>query len=192
MKYQIIYADPPWTYNNPKGNNPSMGGITYPTMSIDQIKDLPVNEISDKNCCLFLWATMPKLPQALEVIDAWRFKHITTAFTWIKTNPKSAGIYSGLGHWTNGNAELVLLGKKGKPKRITKNIKQVVMAPRSCHSAKPDEVRDRIVRLLGDIPRIELFARERVNGWDAIGNQIDGRDIRDVLMEWNVEIKKTG
>lgn len=192
MKYQIIYADPPWQYDNPKGNDPAMGGVTYPTMTLDQIRNLPVNHICDKNCCLFLWATMPKLPQALEVIDAWGFKHITTAFVWVKTNPQSGGIYSGLGHWTCGNAELVLLGKKGHPKRIAKNIKQIVMAPRSRHSAKPDEVRDRIVRLLGDIPRIELFARERTDGWDAIGNAIDGRDIQDVLLNWGMEFKGTG
>ena len=167
-----------------------MGGITYPTMSIDQIKVLPVNQISDKDCCLFLWATMPKLPQATEVIKAWGFRHITTAFTWVKTNPVNGGIYSGMGHWTNGNPELVFLGKKGKPKRIAKNIKQVVMAPRSRHSAKPDEVRDRIVQLMGDLLRVELFARKRVKGWDAIGNEIDGRDIRDVLRDMEGESNK--
>ncbi|MFC1678036.1 MT-A70 family methyltransferase [Planctomycetota bacterium] len=182
-KYKIIYADCPWPYNNPKGNDPSMGGITYPTMSMEDIKNLQVNQIADKDCALFLWATMPKLPQAIQVIEAWGFTYTTCPFVWVKLNPISGGIYSGLGHWTNGNAELCLLGKKGRPKRQAKNVKQIVMAPRGKHSAKPPEVRDRIVRLMGDIPRIELFAREKAGGWDALGNEIDGKDIRQALSE---------
>ena len=178
FKYQIIYADCPWTYDNPKGNNPSMGGITYPTMSLQEIKDLPVNQIADKDCALFFWATMPKLWQAYEVIEAWGFRYITCAFVWVKLNPKNRGIYSGLGHWTNGNAELCFFAKKGKPKRVAKNVKQILQAPRSRHSAKPSQIRDRIVCLMGDLPRIELFAREKVEDWDCLGYDIDGQDIR--------------
>lgn len=168
-KYQIIYADPPWTYADPKGNDPAMGGITYPTMTLEEIKGLPIVGLADKDCGLFLWATMPMLREGLEVIEAWGFRYITCAFTWIKLNPSGEGVYSGLGHWTNGNAELCLFGKKGQPKRIVKDIKQIVFAPRGRHSAKPNEVRKRIVLLMGDIPRIELFARERIEGWDAWG-----------------------
>jgi site-specific DNA-methyltransferase (adenine-specific) len=156
-----------------KNNNPKMGGITYPTMTLDEIKALPVQDIADKDCALFLWATMPLLGEALEVIDAWGFKYTTCAFTWVKQNPSGNGIYSGLGHWTNGNAELCLFAKKGKPKRLVKNIKQIVLAPRGRHSAKPPEVRDRIVALIGDLPRLEMFARNKTKGWDVWGNQID-------------------
>ena len=182
-KYKIIYADCPWPYDNPKGNNPSMGGKTYPTMTIEDIKNLPVVEISDRDSVLFMWATMPKLKEAFEVIEAWGFKYTTCAFNWVKLNPKNGGIYSGMGHWTNGNAELCLFAKKGHPKRIAKNIKQIVMAPRGRHSAKPDEVRDRIVHLMGDVPRIELFARHQYPGWNCMGNEIDGQDIRDALKD---------
>ena len=183
-KFRIIYADCPWPYNNPKGNKPSMGGITYPVMKMKDIKGLPVGKIADKNCALFMWATHPKLKEALEVIESWGFVYTTNAFTWVKLNPKKAGIYSGLGHWTNGNSELCMFAKKGRPKRIAKDVKQIVMAPRGRHSAKPPEVRDRIVRLMGDIRRIELFAREKADGWEALGNEIDGRDIRDALKDY--------
>lgn len=171
-KYGIIYADPPWRYDNPKNNDPAMGGITYPTMSLEDICNMPIHNIASKNCILFLWATMPKLREALEVIKAWGFNYKTCAFCWVKQNPSGNGIYSGLGHWTNGNAELCLLATKGSPKRVSKNVKQIVLAPRGRHSAKPPEVRNRIVQLIGDISRIELFAREEPEGWDCFGNEI--------------------
>ena len=171
-KYSIIYADPPWQYKDPKGNNPAMGGITYPTMLLEDIKKLPIVGLADKDCALFLWVTMPMLREGLEVIDAWGFKYTTCAFTWVKLNPSGEGIYSGLGHWTNGNAELCLFAKRGHPVRVGKNIKQIVLAARGRHSAKPSEVRKRIVLLMGDVPRIELFAREEVEGWDCWGNEV--------------------
>ena len=171
-KYGIIYADSPWRYDNPKNNDPAMGGITYPTMSLEDICNMPIHNIASKNCILFLWATMPKLREALEVIKAWGFNYKTCAFCWVKQNPSGNGIYSGLGHWTNGNAELCLLATKGAPKRVSKNVKQIVLAPRGRHSAKPPEVRNRIVQLIGDISRIELFAREEPEGWDCFGNEI--------------------
>lgn len=173
-KYSLIYADPPWDYENKKNNDPKMGGITYSVMPLEELKKLPVGELADDDCALFLWATMPKLPEAFEIIKAWGFSYRTCAFCWVKQNPKNDNIYSGLGHWTNGNAELCLFAKKGKPKRVAKDVKQIVLAHRSFHSAKPVEVRDRIVRLMGDIPRIELFAREHPEGWDAWGNEVNG------------------
>lgn len=171
-KYDIIYADCPWEYRDKKGNNPAMGGITYDTMQLKDICALPIPQIASKNCALFFWVTMPMLQEGLDVIKAWGFKYTTCAFTWVKKNPKGEGIYSGLGHWTNGNAELCLFSKKGTPKRMAKNVKQIVFAPRARHSEKPAEVRDRIVQLLGDLPRIELFARQEVDGWDCWGNEV--------------------
>jgi N6-adenosine-specific RNA methylase IME4 len=180
--YQIIYADPPWPYDNPKGNRAALGGCPYPSLSMEEIKALPIHRIAAPGSVLFLWATMPKLPQALEVMKAWGFTYTTCAFVWIKTNPKNGGIYSGLGHWTCGNGDLVLLGKRGKLRRATTGIKQIVMAPVGRHSAKPDEVRERIVHLMGpDKKRIELFARKCYPGWDCLGNEIDGKDIRQAL-----------
>lgn len=180
-KYNIIYADPPWCYSNNKNNDPTMGGKTYPVMSLDDIKNLPIKNITAKDCALFLWVTMPKLIEGLEVIKAWGFSYRTCAFTWVKQNPKGSGIYSGMGHWTNGNAELCLFSKKGSPKRQAKNIKQIILSHRARHSEKPAEIRDRIIALMGDLPRIELFARVQTTGWDCMGNDIDGKDIRESL-----------
>ena len=173
-KYNIILADPPWQYQDWKSHR-STGAVvaSYPTMTLNKIKGLPIEQIADKDCVLFLWATMPKLREALEVIQAWGFEYRTCAFTWIKINSNNFGIYSGLGYWTNGNAELCLFGRKGSPKRIAKNVKQVILAPRTAHSRKPPEVRDRIVQLMGDLPRIELFARQKVDGWDAWGLEVE-------------------
>ena len=149
-----------------------MGGITYTVMSVGELQEIPVNKIADKDCALFMWVTMPMLQEGLDVIKAWGFKYTTCAFTWVKQNPKNDGIYSGLGHWTNGNAELCLFAKKGKPKRVAKNVKQIVMSHRGRHSEKPQEVRERIKKLIGDIPRIELFARQEADGWDCWGNEV--------------------
>lgn len=173
-KYNIIYADPPWLYDN-AGTQKSRGMArsSYECMPLKDIKEVPIRDISAESCMLFLWATMPKLNEAIEVVSAWGFKYITCAFCWVKQNPKGNGIYSGLGHWVNGNAELCLLGKKGKSlERKNKSVKQIVLYPRGRHSEKPAIVRDRIVDLLGDLPRIELFARQKVVGWDSWGNEV--------------------
>lgn len=176
-----MYADPPWKYDNQKNNDPSMGGVTYPVLSVKDIADLPIQGICEKDCALFLWATYPKLREAFFVMDAWGFKYTTVAFTWVKTNPKKGGYYSGMGHWTNGNAEIVLFGKKGTPKRQNKSVKQIIESPVGKHSTKPDCTRDRIVTLMGDLPRVELFGRKEVPGWTVLGNEVTGRDIRDDL-----------
>jgi N6-adenosine-specific RNA methylase IME4 len=180
-KYQIIYADPPWEYADQKNNDPKMGGITYPIMKLQDIKNLPVQSISQNNCALALWVTMPLLKEGIEVVEAWGFKYVTCLFNWIKLNPSDTSdrfcitesdIYSGMGHWVNGNAELCLFAKKGSPKRMVKNVKQIQMWPRGRHSAKPPQIRNEIVRLFGDLPRIELFARQKTDGWDVWGNEV--------------------
>lgn len=180
-KYNIILADPPWSYDDKLSGEPAHGGITYPTLEMEDLKALPIKEIADKNCVLFLWVTMPFLAKGIELMEAWGFKYRTCAFTWVKTNRKNGEVYHGLGHYTASNAELCLLGRRGRLDRVTKNIKQIVMSPVTKHSAKPPEVRDKIVSLFGELPRIELFARERVDGWDAVGFDLDGKDIREVL-----------
>lgn len=174
MKYQIIYADPPWLYNDRRTHKSAgMALSAYPCMSVEDICNLGVSLISDANCMLFLWATFPKLKEALRVLESWGFRYITTAFVWVKQNPINNGIYSGIGHWTNANAEIVLMGKKGRLDRKERNVKQIVLAHRTQHSQKPREVKDRIVHLLGDIPRIELFARQKTKGWDVWGNEVE-------------------
>lgn len=172
-KYDVIYADPPWEYRHTFGGLSSCGAVPYATLNQEELHKLPVNKLANKDCLLLLWVTMPMLQEGLDTIKAWGFKYKTCAFTWVKTNPKSGGIYSGLGHWTNGNAELCLLATKGHPKRVSKSVKQIVTYPRGKHSAKPPIVRDRIKSLMGDdLKYIELFARQETDGWDVFGDEV--------------------
>lgn len=112
------------------------------------------------------------LREALDLIDAWGFQYKTVAFNWIKQNKSGSGMFWGLGNYTRSNSEICLIATKGKPKRASAAVHSVVVSPIERHSKKPDEVRDRIVKLMGDLPRIELFARETAPGWDAWGNEV--------------------
>lgn len=182
-KYQILYIDPPWSYNDKmKGHQ---GAEThYKTQSKQWISNLPIEKICGKDCCLFLWVTSPLLDEGIRVLEDWGFKYKTVVFCWSKYT-KNGKLVSNLGRWTMGNVELCILGIKGKPNswRQDKSIKQLVQAERTKHSKKPDEIKKRIIQLLGDRPRIELFAREKTEGWDSIGNGIDGKDINQSLQE---------
>ena len=168
-KYTVIYADPPWRYDQK-----SLQGAAekhYSTMSIEELCALPVEYLAAKDCALFLWTTFPMIPEALRLIEAWGFKYRTAAFVWLKQNRKNHGWFYGLGFWTRGNAELCLFAKRGRPKRNSASVHQLIIKPIEQHSKKPDETRDRIVMLMGDVPRIELFARQKTEGWDVWGNE---------------------
>ena len=151
----------------------------YNLMSVDDICNLPIANIADTNCILFLWATPPCLQEAFKVINAWGFIYKTIGFTWIKRNKKTRSLFWGLGYWTRSNAELCLIATKGNPKRISNSVHQVIETSIGEHSRKPPEARDRIVKLMGELPRIELFARERselfdeYKGWAVWGNEIE-------------------
>ena len=175
-KYQIIYADPPWSYKVWSENKKLAQGCAkahYNTMSIKDICALPISEIADKDCKLFLWATPPCLKEAIATMEAWGFEYKTVAFTWVKTNKNSMGLFMGMGRWTRSNAEICLLGTKGFPKRIDASVHQVIMSPVMGHSRKPSIIREKIVQLMGDLPRIELFARQKVEGWYWWGNEVE-------------------
>lgn len=169
-KYNIIYADPPWSYKDKKCNGNCLSH--YNTMSIEDICNLPINKISDKDSILFIWVTYPMLKEGLEVIEKWGFKYKTIGFQWIKKNKKSDSFFFGLGRWTRGNTECCLLATKGNIKRINNNISQLIISSIEEHSKKPSEARDKIVNLVGNLPRIELFSRQKVDGWDCWGNEI--------------------
>ena len=172
-KYDIIYADPPWQVD--AGWDKTYGKsqpLKYPTMDLQEIKNLPVKDISSENCILFMWVTYPLLEKGLEVIKSWGFIYKTCGFCWVKKNKKSDSLFWGLGYWTRANQEICLLATKGKPKRFSKLVHQVVYEPIREHSRKPDCIRDRIVELCGDLPRIELFARQKIDGWDCWGNEV--------------------
>lgn len=181
-KYQIIYADPPWQYKvwSKKGNGRSAESH-YKTMNIEDIINLKyfINAISDENCILFIWVTYPCLREGLKVIEAWGFKYKTCGFTWVKRNKKANSWFWGMGYWTRANSELCLIATKGIIKRISRKVHQIIDTPIEEHSRKPAIVRDKIVELVGDLPRIELFAREKVTGWDSWGNEIES----DIKME---------
>lgn len=142
-------------------------------MSIDELCALPVETLAEKDCLLFLWATFPQLPEALRLIRAWDFTFKTVAFVWLKLNKKSPTWFYGLGYWTRGNAEICLLAKRGKPKRRSAGVHQFIISPVEEHSKKPDVTRDKIIELAGDLPRVELFARQKAPGWDVLGNEVD-------------------
>lgn len=152
-------------------------------MKFDDIRMLPVEKIADKDSILFLWVTFPMLIEGLSVMKNWGFRYRTCAFVWVKRNKKSDGYFTGMGFWTRANAEICLLGTRGHPKRISKAVKQICDERIMQHSKKPDVIRERIVELMGDIPRIEMFARNITEGWDVLGDEIDGKDIRNALEE---------
>ena len=171
-KYKVIYADPPWRYE--RKNVSGAAEKHYRTMSLDDVKSLPVDNLADKDCVLFLWITFPMLCEAWGVIESWGFRYKSVAFVWIKQNRKATTFFWGMGNWTRSNAELCLLATKGNPKRQSKSVHQIIVSPIEEHSKKPDEARKRIVELMGDVPRIELFAREHTHGWDVWGNEAPG------------------
>jgi N6-adenosine-specific RNA methylase IME4 len=176
-KYQIIYADPPWNYSD-QGCQGTMANH-YKGMKIDDICKILVGDVADKDCVLFLWATYPMLSEALKVIKAWGFQYKSIAFQWIKLNKKNGKPFYGLGRWTRGNTEPCLIATKGKPKRISASVFQIIQQPLTRHSEKPQEARDKIIKLMGDLPRIELFARQKTEGWDVWGNEVES----DILLE---------
>jgi N6-adenosine-specific RNA methylase IME4 len=212
--YDVVYADCPWRFQNWSMAEQAVRGekwgrangrSPYPVLTTETLASLPVGDICHRDTLLFMWATYPKLADALQVMEAWGFTYTTTVFTWVKLTRQAYRNYqkwqkkgeagsleeilpklfnAGNGYWTMANPEIVLLGKRkgGKPKRLRKDIRNLVVTPLTTHSAKPQEVRDRIVRLVGDRPRIEMFARPPVaDNWDALGDEIDGRDIREAL-----------
>ena len=183
-KYKIIYADSPWQYRvySKKGQGRSAENH-YHTMNIKDIMALPVDKIADKDCILFLWITFPCLKEGIEVMERWGFKYKTCGFNWVKRNKKKNTYFMGLGFWTRSNSEVCLIGTKGQPKRVSKSVPQICDARIMEHSRKPAEIRERIVELCGELPRIELFARDKVKGWDSLGDEIDGKDIREALRE---------
>lgn len=182
-KYNVIYADPPWSYDKKIGQG--IADEVYDTMDLEDIKGLPVSELCDNDCFLFIWVTFPMLIEGLDVIKAWGFKYKTLGFSWIKTNKRqnqnqlsflpvdSIDTFFGIGHYTKSNCEICLIGKRGNPVVVDNSVSSVLISPLRGHSKKPDETRDRIVQLVGDLPRVELFARKETEGWDVYGNEVN-------------------
>lgn len=170
-KYKIIYCDPPWSYQNWSDKAHGAARAWYPCMSVRQISSLPVKQIADVNCALFMWITGPKFVEGshLPIMWSWGFRPVCVAFVWNKTYADGHP-YCGLGFYTRSATEFCVLGIKGKLSRLDKNVRQVLTTPVREHSQKPDEAYGRIETLFGDVPRIELFARGAGKpGWDTWG-----------------------
>jgi N6-adenosine-specific RNA methylase IME4 len=173
LGYGVIYADPPWSFTtySRKGKGRS-AEAHYDCMGLDEIKVMPVADWAAGDCALFLWTTDPLLPRALEVIAAWGFVYKTVAFTWVKTTKDGTSFPIGCGFWTRANPELCLLATRGHPQRISRSVRQLILAARRAHSQKPDEVYMRIESLVAG-PYLELFARERRPGWASWGQEVE-------------------
>ena len=174
-KYQIIYADPPWSYKNKRtGRDMKHGAASkYDTMPIEDICSLPIGEIADKNSALFLWVTCPMMREGLIVMDAWGYKYKTKLY-WRKI----MGL--GMGFWFRGQVEELWLGIKGKIPAFKLQIANIHQEKVRKHSQKPEYFRE-IIEQTNLKPRIELFAREKHEGWDSIGYDIDGMDINESI-----------
>lgn len=174
VKYKLILCDPPWQYRDKANSGKRGASHKYPVMNINDICRLPVWNIADPGSCLLAMWWVPTQPlEALKVLDVWGFRLMTMkGFTWHKTNKLKGNSAIGMGHMTRANSEDCLFAVRGRlPERINAGICQHITAPREEHSKKPDVFRDRLVELLGDIPRIELFARQHTEGWHTWGNE---------------------
>ena len=179
-KYNIIYADPPWEYYGDPNKN-AAAGKHYNLMTQQQMADLPVKQMAAKNCWLFMWATPSRLPYACEMMKQWGFHYRNVAYVWVKTKADGTRISDRQGvrptYTKTAWFELLLVGTSKKTGRMTPLSSEAhpsyIEALRQEHSRKPQIFRDLIVRQLGDLPRIELFARNQTPGWDVWGNEVD-------------------
>lgn len=212
--FGLILADPPWRFAtfSDKGRGRCPDGLDpkaarnlqrqnkperhYATMTLDEIKALPIPDLAAKNSMLLLWAVDPMIPEALDVGRAWGFTYKTVGFYWIKerrvtskrgdafAEPDQKRFPMGTGYWMRANPEQCLLFTKGHPKRLSAAVRKLLISPRREHSRKPDEQYGRIEKLVGG-PYLELFARQARPGWTSWGNQVDRftPDGRDTLAE---------
>ena len=199
VKYGGILMDPPWrfktfsakgrgrcpdgpvTRNEQRQNTPERH---YKTMALDDIRALPVADLAAKDCLLFLWAVDPMIPEAIDLGRHFGFTYKTVAFYWAKLRREGSTRHllrdepahklfpMGTGYWTRANPETCLLFAKGKPRRLSAGVRKLIVAPRREHSRKPDEIYERIEALVGG-PYLEMFARQRREGWDSWGNEVD-------------------
>lgn len=182
-EFDVIYSDAPWSYAEVPYFKKSLAvQYQYPTLKTPELMSLDVNSLAAKNCWCFMWVVSAQLIQGLQVMESWGFKYRTIAFAWAKKtkNGKNAKTYGRC--CTMQSVEICLVGKKGAPPRFAENVEQIIEAVRTTHSTKPTEVYGRIEQIVGpDARKVELFARQSQPGWTSIGNDIDGKDIREII-----------
>jgi N6-adenosine-specific RNA methylase IME4 len=171
-QYGVIYADPPLHFKtwSAKGRGRT-ADAWYDTLTLDELKAFNILQHAAKDCVLLLWAIDPMLTDALDLIAAWGFKYKTVGFYWVKLN-RDGSPFTGLGHWTRNNPEQCLLATRGHPHRLNGGVRKLITSPRREHSRKPEEAYERIENLVAG-PYLELFARNRRPGWDALGEEVD-------------------
>ena len=180
MKFNTLYIDCPWNYRQSKVRGAARKH--YSTLSNEDIYNLDIPGIAAKDCILLLWVTFPCLEEGLEAIRRWGFIYKSIGFCWVKKCKKQTDKWFwGCGNWTRSNPEICLLAIQGRPTRLSRSVHSVIDTPIEHHSKKPDIVREKIVELAGDVPRAELFARQKYDGWMCLGNEIDGLDIREAI-----------
>jgi site-specific DNA-methyltransferase (adenine-specific) len=182
-KYQIIYADPPWEYSFPGTRKEKKQD--YSTMSYMKIGKLNISNIANENSVLFIWSIWTKIQECLNVIKMWGFEYKTVGFVWVKVRKQnninqysflpqdSFEDFFGMGMWTRSNTEYCLIATKGNIKPISHSVKQLIYSPIGKHSEKPFEIKERIITLMGNLSCIELFARQKTEGWDVWGNEVE-------------------
>jgi len=175
--YDIVYLDPPWDYKGQKQHSkPGLGdtggaAVHYPTIPMKKMKEFPMKSILNNDALVYMWVTNPHLDQGIELLKSWGLKYSTVGFVWnkMRVNP---------GFYTMSQCEVCLIAKNGKipSPRGARNIRQYIEHPREKHSKKPDEARERIEQMFPTQKKVELFARQQYNGWDAWGNEVEGCD----------------
>ena len=168
-KYDIIYADPPWEYEQAMQMWGGSQASKYPRMTLEEMCRLPVESILSENSVLFIWGVWTHNREIHDLIDAWGFDFKTLGFIWLKQYATGKDVI-GMGHWTRANTEYCLLATHGNPRRINNSVSQIIKSVPKAHSQKPDIVRNKIIRLCGDVPRLEMFGRSSIHGWDTFGN----------------------
>ena len=182
QRYDVIYADPPWAFTNAKtgGSMKSGAAAQYPTMTLDEMKALPVNELASDNALLVMWWVGSQPKEAIALLEAWGFElRNMNGFVWNKLTQLNKPFF-GMGFYTRAGSESCIIATKGKFKPVCKSVRAVNHAEAQVqfearvgrHSEKPKQVRDLIEELAGDVPRVELFARKTASGWDAFGNEV--------------------
>lgn len=178
-KYELIACDPPWQYQNyaaPPGetHDRARGAQKhYPTMTLDDLKTLPISQLATDNCIMFMWSVWPLIEDAFELIKAWGFTYKTLAFDWVKWNAGGIGVFVGMGNYSRGNSEPCLLAFKGDPVSVSDHsVSAITFSPVEKHSKKPQAVYDKIERLYPSQTKLELFARNKRDGWDVWGNEV--------------------
>ncbi len=173
-KYEIIYADPPWETGYLKEKKTGTKGydLPYNTMTVEEIMALPIRWIAADKAILFMWVIDRFIPVVEDIMQAWGFKYKTLGYVWHKKAKHTKGENAIMSRYGHKSVELCFIGVKGGCIVENPTVKQFLSVPKREHSRKPDEIRKRIIQLCGDRPRIELFSRQKLEGWDAWGDQV--------------------